>query len=814
MCKLLDKPFSQLKYEDKLLIIKNVDDTHKRLYCSLGLSRDEDCPVDGGWSPWGIWGPCQGECGQVGRRMRQRTCTNPMPVNGGSPCTGEDTESEACELKGCTLEEYEGLVMGDPLRAAQLRILRETRDKFPALSERCIVTTCRFQTVESVLKETAMDYWNALHCVKHNVGCPVRGGWTNWTPWSPCSAKCGLGSRYQERSCTKPVPSTPQLKCEGPRFQTHTCEGLSCAPKLDGKWSEWKPWSECSVKCGPGIKTRKRDCLITEKKREVEPESMEGVSLAALEGENIDEVKSLSKREGQTLLSGTACSGPSEEVEECMKEDCSVDGGWSAWEVWQPCSAECGIGAQSRSRSCSNPAPQGGGVLCTGTITEVRHCFKRPCTVKTHQVAVFPGDGSLLYSSSGRPARLILIFIRFLPLATSGNLIVRYQDDCSGTSCDFTKLVLEGQFLVLSAQLSGCRATVVSVNKLELSKWHVALATVTGTTVTLRVDDAPGHEFAGFNCVPILPEMDHPMRIGERYRGQIQRLAVNFNPVRLHRVKVLLNNVRNTVETGSAPYASSNVIYEVADAEEGYRQLKGKELVRAACPAHPEHWKVEIALRPKTMDGLLMFLPGEISKEYMLATLESGHVRVRVRWGNVWAEADSIDEVVPGHWLLVTVHRTDKEVSLSTNGGEPVIVTALSEETPAVCKGEMLVGDMPNNVKKQIEETEAMKSQGNGSSAALQSLQGDLGSLEVDDSQLDLSLLPAEIEPLRQFSSHSSSVSEAYEEVALPVGQQLNLTCFLGPLASGTHVPGHGKIETAIVVADGHPESTFNHLHA
>lgn len=56
-----------------------------------------------------------------------------------------------------------------------------------------------------------------------------------------------------------------------------------------------------------------------------------------------------------------------------------VDGGWSSWQVWSSCSAECGLGAQARSRTCSAPPPQGSGNPCSGLVTEVRHCFERPC---------------------------------------------------------------------------------------------------------------------------------------------------------------------------------------------------------------------------------------------------------------------------------------------------------------------------------------------------------------------------------------------------------------------------------------------------
>ncbi|EDO48338.1 predicted protein, partial [Nematostella vectensis] len=59
------------------------------------------CPVvDGGWSEYGPWSVCSKSCGG-GERYRERTCTNPSPVNGGKTCDGIGMQSETCNAHAC-----------------------------------------------------------------------------------------------------------------------------------------------------------------------------------------------------------------------------------------------------------------------------------------------------------------------------------------------------------------------------------------------------------------------------------------------------------------------------------------------------------------------------------------------------------------------------------------------------------------------------------------------------------------------------------------------------------------------------------------
>ena len=57
----------------------------------------------------------------------------------------------------------------------------------------------------------------------------------------------------------------------------------------------------------------------------------------------------------------------------------SVNGGFSEWAPFGPCSTSCGDGMQSRERKCDNPSPQYGGENCKGVAKEDKKCNIKPC---------------------------------------------------------------------------------------------------------------------------------------------------------------------------------------------------------------------------------------------------------------------------------------------------------------------------------------------------------------------------------------------------------------------------------------------------
>ncbi|XP_061842088.1 hemicentin-1 [Nerophis lumbriciformis] len=60
-----------------------------------------------------------------------------------------------------------------------------------------------------------------------------------------------------------------------------------------------------------------------------------------------------------------------------------INGGYSNWQDWGPCSSTCGQGFQERIRLCNNPKPTNGGRSCSAPSTDSRKCQAGLCPGET-----------------------------------------------------------------------------------------------------------------------------------------------------------------------------------------------------------------------------------------------------------------------------------------------------------------------------------------------------------------------------------------------------------------------------------------------
>ena len=359
-------------------------------HCDTGLS----CPIDGGFSLWSQWSVCMGQCGD-GLQFRERICNSPFPMHGGLPCTGIFKEERTCDTgQFCSIHGGWGEWSGVSVCSATCGVGVQERTRL------CDMPIPMYGGLPCVGPDV-----NVMPC-DSGVFCPIPGDWNMWSPWSVCSAKCSIGVQFRERSCSNPPPQHGGPPCVGVDQQEQVCDtGVLCP--VNGGWSFWTDWLPCNVKCGVGIQSRKRVCNSP-------PPQFGGVPCIGPEFEDtmcdtgipcpIDGHWNhwsqwslctascglgLQQRVRECtnpipLYGGNPCVGRPEQVRDCDTGIlCPIDGFWTPWSVWTPCSVPCGVGIQGRARACTNPPPIAGGRFCDGPVAEKLECDTGiPCPIQ------------------------------------------------------------------------------------------------------------------------------------------------------------------------------------------------------------------------------------------------------------------------------------------------------------------------------------------------------------------------------------------------------------------------------------------------
>ncbi|KAM3838409.1 semaphorin-5B-like [Diretmus argenteus] len=263
-------------------------------------------------------------------------------------------------LRGCYLEEMRLLPEGESGPIKSLQILHSDRSLLVGLDDRLLkipLERCSSYSSEwhclaardpycgwdqrqrrctTIQNSANMNQWT-----QNITECPVRnltqdGGFNTWAPWRPCNHDDGEGSINscvcRSRSCDGPVAQCGGAKCKGPTIQVANCS-------RNGGWTPWSSWGQCSTSCGIGFEVRQRSC------------------------------NNPSPRHG-----GRICVGQGREERLCNeKRLCPDPVLWTPWAPWARCSADCGGGVHSRTRTCEN------GNGCPGCATEYKACNLEAC---------------------------------------------------------------------------------------------------------------------------------------------------------------------------------------------------------------------------------------------------------------------------------------------------------------------------------------------------------------------------------------------------------------------------------------------------
>lgn len=223
--------------------------------------------------------------------------------------------NQKCSIKGCCWDHQKAqqMVLGDKLDSLSSMMMMQ----------------CPYKVIAKVpsmpdLTADAEGCCDVSPCV--HVAPPAE--WTSWAEWSQCTAPCGGGVSVRSRSC------------EGHGF----CPGMvgdsreqiieqRCNTNLCESWAEWSQFGPCSTTCGMGEHTRTRSCF--------------------------------SYRENRMIDSAPGCAGLNYDKKQCQNQRCPT---WSTWSQWNACPTTCGLGRQTRSRSCQY------GMTCPGSSQEFTTC--------------------------------------------------------------------------------------------------------------------------------------------------------------------------------------------------------------------------------------------------------------------------------------------------------------------------------------------------------------------------------------------------------------------------------------------------------
>ena len=260
-------------------------------------SCDYSCvkEIDGGWSDFGDWSECSEYC-EGGTQTRTRTCTNPAPANEGAECEGDAEETRECNTGPCPTydmivvcmdyltiyldgvevfsEATEGMTYGEVKVPGSTKVIGLKCEDVASTGDYGMIGKVGLETdEEKVITATDMSWrcsseeesgWNSdgftegdkwttprdlgdsiftspemrniwsnsesgtAYCRKKINFGQLNGGWSDYGDWSECSAKCGGGSQTRTKTCTNPAPAKGGADCVGDAEETRECNVEAC----------------------------------------------------------------------------------------------------------------------------------------------------------------------------------------------------------------------------------------------------------------------------------------------------------------------------------------------------------------------------------------------------------------------------------------------------------------------------------------------------------------------------------------------------------------------------------------------------------
>jgi hypothetical protein len=339
------------------------------------------CPVHCSVSPFSLWDDCSKTCGGVVHRRTRTVLAHAQHRGYECPSLSQEKpcNTEPCAID-CVVSEWS--TWGACTKSCSGGTQERTRT----------VTT-----VASLGGRACPVMSEDRACSSHS--CPVDCETTAWTPYSHCSATCGEGTRWRMREVISHAQYGGKECSE--RFQQKHCDSGPCATHCEV--SAWTGWTPCTKSCGTGTQQRARTvtkralnggstCPSLTDERECNSEFCPEDCVVSEWGPFSKCSKTCSstgtlfagsqKRE-RTILRKAVAGGRSCPAlvsrQDCNTQPCPSDCVVSVWRPWTECSATCGDGLRTRSRTVQLP-PQHGGDGCP-FLSEVDNCDAGTCPV-------------------------------------------------------------------------------------------------------------------------------------------------------------------------------------------------------------------------------------------------------------------------------------------------------------------------------------------------------------------------------------------------------------------------------------------------
>ena len=383
----------------------------------------ETCPQPCAMAPWGAWGACNATCGG-GAQQRARAVAT-APRNGGTPCAALN-DTRPCNSGGCPVDcaatawgNWSDCSLpcagGSRVRARAVASPAALGGKAcPALNETapCAVNrtfgawsacslTCDGGTQRRLGAPAAARYLNGTAraaCPARNETracatqpCALNCTFSAWGAWGACSATCGTGAERRLRSVLTAVSFDGASKAVSaaeraagkpgcpPINDTRTCATTPCCTV-----GQWGAWGACSKTCGAAA-TKARSRAVTSA-HWVAAQASTAAALAAANA-TFGNTSAAAAPHNATAAAAAAAAvaaslaacPPLANSSGCGLPNCPANCSVSGWGAFSNCTASCGGGTRSRSRSVL--VPQGGSGAACPALAEAQNCSMAPCVI-------------------------------------------------------------------------------------------------------------------------------------------------------------------------------------------------------------------------------------------------------------------------------------------------------------------------------------------------------------------------------------------------------------------------------------------------